>query len=145
ITVTEIDCSDLEIISSTGATVTCKGSVTLTATASGHGTDIYWYDAAVNGNRIGMGPVYTTDELTTTTSFWASAVLIDGQAPLTGQGKPAPTGTAAFASTLNYGLQFDVNQHFTLISVDVYPTAGGSLQISLTDSSGNTLDSVNLN
>src|SRR5690625_4379392 len=59
--------------------------------------------------------------------------------------RTGPRRLRSFASTLNYGLQFDVDQHFTLISVDVYPTAGGSLQISLTDSSGNTLDSVNLN
>src|SRR5690554_590085 len=68
---------------------------------------------------------------------------MDGVTPMPGQGKTAPTGTAAFASTLNYGLQFNATQSFTLQSVDIYPTAAGDVQISLNDSSGNTLQSVN--
>ncbi|MBT0609255.1 hypothetical protein, partial [Aequorivita echinoideorum] len=45
-------------------------------------------------------------------------------------------------STLNYGLQFDASQSFTLNSVDVYPTASGNLEISLFDSAGALVQST---
>lgn len=55
------------------STTVCPGSVaTLTATAPG-GT-YTWYDAAVAGNVIGTGSVYTTPGLTTTTSYYVNAV-----------------------------------------------------------------------
>ena len=43
------NCNTLEIITTTDASVCGEGSVTLSATSSGPGTDIFWYNAATNG------------------------------------------------------------------------------------------------
>src|SRR5690606_5678686 len=50
ILVEEIDCSDLEILSTTDAFVVCSGSMTLQAIAGGSGSEIYWYDVATGGD-----------------------------------------------------------------------------------------------
>src|SRR5690606_27995507 len=106
ILVEEIDCSDLEILSTTGDTVTCLGKLTLTATASGSGSGIYWFDAASGGNIVGRGPVFQTDELSSTTSFWATEVHLDsGGGYASGYGLPAPISGANFGSAAgSYGL-----------------------------------------
>src|SRR5690606_2472071 len=104
--------------------------------------EIYWYNAATGGNAIGIGPTFETPNLTTTTSYWAEEVYIDGLSPMMGQGKTAPTGTSAFGSTLNYGLQFNATQAFNLESVDIYPDESGTVEISLFDSAGNNLQSA---
>src|SRR5690606_23457406 len=115
ITASKIDCSALEILSTVDGNIVCKGVAQLEAVGNGGlGTEIYWYDAATGGDRVGIGPSFITDELTATTSYWASEVFIEGDAPLSGQAKPAPTGTAGFASSLLYGVIFNATQPFTL-------------------------------
>src|SRR5699024_3044328 len=87
ITADEIDCSDLEIVDYTEATVACRGSLTLKAEASGTGSEIYWYDAATEGEIVGRGETFTTPELTQTTSYWAAEVFLDGETYIENQGK----------------------------------------------------------
>ena len=54
-----------------GGSVTCYGSVALTASGS---TGIYaWYDQAVGGNLLDTGAVFNTPNLFTTTNFYATA------------------------------------------------------------------------
>lgn len=100
ITAEEIDCSDLEIVSFTDAEVACRGSVELQVVASGTGSEVYWYDAATQGNLIGMGNRFTTPELTQTTSYWAAEVYTEqGGGSSTG---PLPTYcTPIFSSGCN--------------------------------------------
>src|SRR5699024_9141600 len=78
VTTHDVDCSDLEIVSTVGATIVCKGAATLEAQGSGtYGAEIYWYDAAVDGNIIGIGEEYTTNEIIQTESYWVSEVFLD--------------------------------------------------------------------
>ncbi|MBT0609231.1 immunoglobulin domain-containing protein, partial [Aequorivita echinoideorum] len=142
ITVTKIVCDDLEILSTVPGTIVCKGSTTLEAVGNGGlGTEIFWYDAASGGDRVAIGPNFTTPELTATTSYWAAEVFIEGDAPQSGQAKPAPTSTTT-TTLSSYGLQFDVTQPFTLVSVDVYPTSAGTMDLELRDASGAVLETL---
>ena len=143
---TSADCSNytLEITSSTGGTVVCKGSTTLSAQSSGTGSDIYWYDASFAGNLLGTGPTFTTPIITTTTSYWATEVLTTG-ATYSGQAKLAPTGSAA-TSAFTYGLLFTATQNFTLVDVEVFSAgAGGSMVVELQTASGTMLETTTVN
>src|SRR5690554_2693492 len=111
--------------------------MTLSATASGTGSEIYWYDAATGGDRVGMGPTFTTKELTTTTSYWASEVLIEGQAPLGGQGYVYPS-TISSGSNNNQGVLFSLTEQIELVDVEVFSVgAGGPITIELRDINAN--------
>ena len=66
ITVTEIDCSDLDITNTVDGNVMCLGSMTLSATASGTGSEIYWYESSTSLNPIAYGPTFTTPPLSST-------------------------------------------------------------------------------
>lgn len=78
ITVHEVDCTSLEIVSTVGATIVCKGSATLEAQGSGtYGAELYWFDAAVDGNLITIGDSYTTPEITQTESYWVTEVFVE--------------------------------------------------------------------
>jgi hypothetical protein len=111
ITVNEIDCSTLGITATTGDSTSCKGILTLTATSSGTGNDIYWFNAATGGNIVGTGATFTTPVLTTTTSYWAAEVTTTSGG---GGGGPLPTYcTPVFTSTGCSGFGDDIDD-FTL-------------------------------
>lgn len=133
-------CSTLAITSTIDGSVCGEGSVTLGATASGTGNDIYWYDAATNGNYLGSGASFQTPTINSTTSFWATEVITSG-VTINGGGKTTPVSSnGGVYSSDDYGLVFDATSAFTLVDVEVYPTgAGGSVDISLEDSSGSVL------
>lgn len=146
----EFDCSTFEIVSFTNAEVICSGSVELEAVSSGTGTDIYWYDAATDGNVVGRGGVFTTPVLTQTTSYWAAEAYVDGVLPESGLGKVTNTGNSGYApsNTNDFGLVFNATQGFTLIDVEVLSTgAGGSLDIELreNDTNGAVITSATVN
>src|SRR5690625_7117602 len=42
-----------------------------------YGAEIYWYDAAVDGNIIGFGEEFTTNEIIQTESYWVSEVFLE--------------------------------------------------------------------
>jgi len=104
----------------------------MTATESGTGDDIYWYENQTGGNPIEFGNTFTSPILTNTTSYWVSEASVDG-ALLAGVGEVTPVGT--LSTTTNGGLLFDVTTGFTLIDVEVFSTstAGGTLNIELRD------------
>src|SRR5699024_8948040 len=107
----EIDCSDLEIVDYTEATVACRGSVTLKAEASGTGSEIYWYDAAIEGEIVARGETFITPELTQTTSYWATEVFLDGSSITGSVGPIDPSIGTATGSSIAIGTQrmyFDV-------------------------------------
>ncbi|TXK73424.1 GEVED domain-containing protein, partial [Mesonia sp. K4-1] len=85
---TTIDCSvyNLDITNTVDQTIACQGTATLTATSSGTGDDIYWYDAAIGGNIVGTGSSFTTPVISTTTSYWASEIKMQS-----GSGGATPT------------------------------------------------------
>jgi hypothetical protein len=142
ITVHEIDCSVLDISSTTGDSVSCKGSMSLTAVASGNGDEIYWYDAPTGGNIVNIGDTYDTPVLTLTTSYWVSEAILMGGGIVKGLANTVYSGDSFFFNNNDYGLQFSASQTFTLVSVEVYPLeAAGTLTVELQDSSGNMLQS----
>src|SRR5699024_5849738 len=74
------------------------------------------------------------------TSYWVTeARMIGGE--LNGQGKEEPIATTT-SSLSNYGLQFDVTEKFVLVSVDVYPTTAGVMDLELRDASGTVLEVI---
>src|SRR5690606_31856506 len=99
-------CNTLAITNSSGGYICDEGTVELSATSSGTGDEIYWYDAAVGGNRVGTGATFETPFLTLTTSFWATEVLEESEL-FTGVGIVTPSGTGT-NSTVNYGMEFTV-------------------------------------
>src|SRR5690554_2743751 len=111
-------CNTIEILTTTDGSVCDEGTVTLSVTASGTGSEIYWYDALTGGNKVGQGATFTTPVLTETTSYWAAEVYLDGDGGfLTGLGQIAPS--QAISATSNSGLYFTATDSFTLISVEV--------------------------
>ncbi|TXK74794.1 hypothetical protein FT986_11210, partial [Mesonia sp. K4-1] len=139
----EIVCSNLDITSTVGDTVPCVGSATLTATASGSGTDVYWYANQTGGNPIGYGATYSTDVITSTTSYWVSEVIADGTTT-SGSAKLAPLSTSTDFGGANYGLEFEAYQQFTLVDLEIYPDGeAGTFDIELVDdASGSVLNTV---
>ncbi|SHJ06307.1 Por secretion system C-terminal sorting domain-containing protein [Mesonia phycicola] len=137
VTVDEIDCSTLDIISVTGDIASCRGQLDLTAVASGTGSEIYWYDASTGGNIVGIGSNFKTPELTQTTSYWASEVRLVGSGQSSGYGMMSPQ--YGYSSTLtNRGVVMNITGATTLVSVDIYSAAStaGSIDIGLFDDSG---------
>ncbi|MBT0609246.1 immunoglobulin domain-containing protein, partial [Aequorivita echinoideorum] len=144
ITVSEIDCSDLLITATTGGTVACKGTVTLTATSSGTGSEIYWYENQTGGNPVAIGPTFTTPELTATTQYWASEVFIEGTGTAGSVGAIDNNIGAGGGSSIAIGTQrmfFDVTIQTELLSVDIYPTdpIGSSGSVTIRDNTQTVL------
>src|SRR5690554_315049 len=137
-------CDDIEVLTTTDASICGEGTTTtLQATASGNGSEIYWYDAAVGGNLVGQGPSFETPELTETASYWATEVYLDGGI-LGGQAKELPTSTSGY--TLGAGLAFTATESFTIVDVTLYSnsTAGGTIpSIQLQTITGTLIAEVN--
>src|SRR5690554_2685658 len=126
-------CSDLEITTVENGSVCGGGSVTLQATGSGTGDDIFWYDAATGGDVVGQGNVFETPAISATTSYWAVEAIASGSTGTVGPVDPS-MGTAT-GSSIAIGTQrmyFDVHQPVVLASVDIYPTATVGSQGSVT-------------
>ncbi|MFD2434749.1 hypothetical protein ACFSO9_15165 [Mesonia maritima] len=143
ITVSEIDCTSLAITNSTGDSVSCKGEMTLTATASGTGSDIYWYDAATDGNLVGVGNTFDTPVLTNTTSYWVTEVFYQNYN--LSQANGLNDWTYGFGSSSNnYGIEFTADKKFVLSSVEVFSTsdAGGNLTVELLNDSGAVINTA---
>lgn len=121
ITAEEVDCSNLDIVSVVDAEVACRGSVELTVTASGTGSEIYWYDAPTGGNILAMGSKYTTPELTQTTSYWAAEVYTEqgnsgSNVPLPTYCTPAPISSGCNVNDLIDDFILEDNSGTILIS-----------------------------
>ena len=140
ITVSEIDCSTLAITSTTGDTTSCRGELELSAVASGTGSEIYWYDAATGGSVVGVGEDFMTPELTQTTSYWASEVMLDGNGITSGWGRQ--DWVYNYGTTSYSGLAFEADEPFVLNTVDVFSSGnGGDLEVSLYDENETLIDS----
>ncbi len=102
----------LAVVASTTPAESCgSASLIITATSSVGGT-IRWFDAATGGNLLGTGNTLTTAVLSTTTTYYAEAIL-DGcpslvRVPVTATIKPVPptpTVTAQGPTTFCEGLR----------------------------------------
>ena len=126
----------------------CEGeNTTISVTSSGD--EINWYPTASATTPIHTGTTYTTPNLSTTTSYWVQATNFGAGAPqqFTGGARVAPisnNGTTVNTNTAPWGLTFDVDVDFSLISVEVHLTSGtpGNLEMQLLDENWNILDTV---
>lgn len=124
----------LEILTTTdGGVCNAGSSATLQATATGTGSEIYWYDAQFGGNYLGYGASFETPSLTETTSYWAAEVLLDVNL-LSGQAFASPTTFTNYTSNAA-GLLFEVTQPIKIVDVQVFGTnaTGGDITIELRD------------
>ena len=129
----------------------CEGDST-TITVTSNGDDINWYDTATATTPIHTGLSYTTPSLSATTSYWVQATNFgSGGAPqqYTGGGRVAPSSNSSGTinqNTTPWGLTFDVDVDFTLISVDVHLTSSnpGNLEMQLLDENWNILDTATI-
>jgi hypothetical protein len=115
--------------------ITCAGgTVTLSATTP-TGVSVRYFTAATGGTAIGTGSPLVSPVLTSNTTFYAEAfagiVAVAGLAD-----NSATNGTFSQSSATDYPLGFAVTQAGRLLSVDVYPTAAGTLTIRLYSVSG---------
>lgn len=134
---TLVDCSlyTLDVTNTTDGSVCGGGSVTLGATATGNGTDIYWYDAATGGTYVGSGSILQTPSINSTTSYWAAEVVASG-VTLNGMAKLTPNSGSTDFGGSGYGVKFDAYQSFTINTVEVYPdNEAGTFDIELIDES----------
>ncbi len=108
-------------------------------TAGGNGL-IKWYNSQFAINATDTGHVFTTPNLSQTTSYWVENNI--SKAPKNG-GK---TAVASNGGILSYeqGLIFDVYKNSILKTVKVYATSAGSRTIKLQNSGGVTLQSRNV-
>ena len=107
----------------------CAGSTaTLTATASA-GASVRFFGAATGGTALATAS-YTTPALTASATYYAEAFT--GSSSVAGLAdNSASSGTFTQSAASDYPLGFAVAQAGTLASVDVYPTATGTLTIRL--------------
>src|SRR5690554_2172366 len=123
----------------------CEGT-TATIEATSNGEDIHWYDTETGTSPIFTGASFTTPELTETTSYWVQAFSYGGpdEVEIEGGARVAPTNTTAssvVAGTSPWGLSFDVDEDFTINSVDVYLAgAAGDLVVQLLDENWNFIE-----
>src|SRR5699024_8180541 len=141
VTAHEVSCSVLEVTSTSPSSVCGEGSVTLKAGgAEGTvGTELHWYDAAVDGSLVERGNEFITPELEETTSYWVAEVAAsDEGSTVTGQGLVSPSGGAVSQNTSGNGILFDAKIDFIIESVDVYVAqGGGNLEITIFDDADN--------
>lgn len=143
ITPVEFDCSVLSPIIDVPIVGLCVpgGYAELKAELSPAGNELFWYESKTDTIPVQKGGILDLGYVEESTSYWVTEARLGGEGYEDEYGKVAPTTTSSYGSTLNYGLQFDVDQEFTLHSVDVYPDASGDLEISLFDSTGQLIDS----
>lgn len=126
---------------STPAAPVAQGDVVLegeAANLSATGSDLFWYDAPVDGQMIATGGTLETAPLMQNTSYWVeSRTTIGGGTAFTA--KTNSSGTLN-SSTLRQHLIFDAYEPFDLVSVKVYATGNGDRHFVLVDNVGNLIE-----
>ncbi|MBH8558649.1 Ig-like domain-containing protein [Hymenobacter negativus] len=126
------------LVASTNTPVAiCSGSTaTLTATATA-GNQVRFFDVATGGTALTTTTPgsYTTPALTASTTYYAEAYISSSSVAGLADNS-ASNGTFVQSTLTDYPLGFAVSQAGTLASVDVYPSAAGSLTITLYRTTG---------
>jgi hypothetical protein len=125
--------TDVETPTVQGASICGIGTADLQANAA-QGV-IHWWANETGGAPIATGPIFTTPEINTTTTYYASN--IDGGTTFNG-GRLAPSTTTG-AALSNYTQQFTIDENITLNSIQVFSTTGTAVTISLYNFNGSTL------
>jgi len=109
--------------------------------ASGVGTDFYWYEQAVGGAIAATGPSYTTPVVNATTSFWVEETHAYS-ADVASGGKTDSTETdGSYHNSTGFYLIFDVFENSTLNSVKVYTDEAADRTVYIEDDNGTTIHS----
>lgn len=103
------------VLTASGGTSCAGGKVTLNALCGGN-CSVRWYDSAVGGTLLHTGNSYLTNNLTTSTTYYAQASYAKELPPI----KPLYNSTTSVAVENSGGLVFSCNEFFTLKSVDVF-------------------------
>jgi PKD repeat protein len=122
----------------------CSGS-TATLSASSPAGIVNWYTAPVGGTPVSAGTTsYTTPVLSTTTTYWAEAVVLG---PLAGAGPGDNTIGAGtyYTGTTQHGVVFNCTTPEVLSYVDVYAQNDGSATVTLSNVYGVALQSTVIN
>ncbi len=127
----------------TGETISAPGTATLT----GSGGNILWYEDLVSTTEIGSGNTFVTPVLDATTTYYASATYEYGGGEFIG-GKPDNTDGGGGENTPNFNgfNRFEVYEPFTLKSVKTYAFGEAERTIQLLDGATNAvLQSITVN
>jgi hypothetical protein len=119
-------------VETTGATRCGQGSVTLTA-APGTNQRLNWFAAATGGTSLGVGSSFTTN-VSATTTYYVQATDTSSVASFT-TGLVSDAASNLGSITGPYGMYFSATQSVVINSVDVYPSAAGTLVITLYNAS----------
>jgi len=109
------------------------GTVNLSVTTSSCiSSTVSWFAASTGGTSLGTGASFTTPSISSTTTYYAQENFTGGLATV-------GSGTSA---TNNVGLVFDLNEQIVLNSVQIKPSATGTITIALQDNTGTVISSV---
>jgi len=109
--------------------------VTLTAT----GTNLTWYDAAVDGNLLETGPSYTITNVTAPATFYVE----NSEATSVKHGPEDHAGNSNYSGNeFNGEIIFDCMTEFKLKSVKVITDTEGTRMVELVDAGGQVVASI---
>lgn len=105
------------------------GSVTLTSSST-PGSTPYYYTSATGGTAVASGPSATVNVTSSTTYYVAAR---DNGSTIYTAGLSSNVGNGTYNATplTDYPLAFNLATSGTLTSVDVYPSASGSLTVTV--------------
>lgn len=122
------------ILTTLPATRCGTGTASIQATANA-GSTIKWYTAASGGTSVGTGSPFVTPQLSTSTTYYASAETTTNAT--VSLGSTAAINTALTTGSTNGGMVFTTSTNNVIInSIDVLVSGIGDLTINLQDSSG---------
>jgi hypothetical protein len=122
-------------ITAAPAITICAGLPAPLSATTASGTSVRFYTAATGGTTLGTTNPFVTGPLTASTTFYAEP-FISTMAVAGLTSNSAASGTFSQSFSTDYPLGFAVTEAGTLTSVDVYPTAAGTLTIRLYQVSG---------
>ncbi len=112
------------------------GTVTLNATPAAGGS-VNWYTTATGGTSLFTGNAYTTPSISSNTPYYAEA--FQGATIQAGTLTDLSTNTATYNMNQRTDLHyFSTTAPCTINSVDVYPSAAGTLYIVMCNNYGST-------
>lgn len=111
-----------------------SGVIQLQASANGL---VKWYNSATSQTVLDTGMIFTTPNLSQSTSYWVENEIAS---PIVNAGKTTKAGPGSYLNA-QQSLIFDVFQTIILDSVTVYANTAGSRTITLRNASGVTLAS----
>ena len=121
-----------------GAAICSGGSATLNAVAGG---DVVWYSTPTGGSAIATGSSFTTPTLTTGKVYYAEAQILGPQMLAGPADQNFGTG-GYYTNAASHGITFNCTSPQVLSYVDVYSQNDGTATVTLSNSTGGTIQST---